>query len=215
MKHKKFYNILIICFVVSITNSETLKAQNKKSLGEISKYEIAIDLQNFFSDGIPDKVLFKINNIKEGETKGAYRLGIGASYRLSQTEVTQDDKNYELGDKTQLANLSLLVGYEKHNNYKNINFYYGADFKCGLSLKNVLPDSPGDSKNFEIGFIPFVGIEFIISKSISTSIEAGLQNKYWYYKQSVSNVNLDNKVKTKNYSSRIDIPYTFSLNFNF
>jgi hypothetical protein len=63
MKHKKFYAILLISFVVSITNSVTLKAQQNVPNG-LSKYEIAIDLQEFFSDGIPRKVLFKINNIK-------------------------------------------------------------------------------------------------------------------------------------------------------
>ncbi len=210
MKHKKFYTILLISFVVSITNSVTLKAQNKES-----KYEIAIDLQNFFSDGIPDKVLFKINNIKDNEIKGAYRLGIGAKYAQMKIEGTQDGDNYELWDEEKRVILSFTLGYEKHNYIKNTNLYYGVDLESFFARTNVPEGDAGDSDLFQFALIPFVGVEIPISNHFSTSVEAGIENSFLIDKTNSSDQNPDNITKTTWLVSKIQFPYTISINYKF
>ncbi len=51
------------------------KLNAQESIYKPAKYEIAMDLKGFFSEGYPEKVLFKINNIKQNQIVGAYRIG--------------------------------------------------------------------------------------------------------------------------------------------
>lgn len=211
MENKKialFIGILCL-FFTGITNS---KAQNPTTA--TNKYEIAVDLQNFFSDGIPDKVLFKLNNIKDNQIKGAYRFGIGATYFVDKYHVTQDDENYELTGKVEKNKFSFSLGYEFQKQLNKAIFYYGADIGSYFSVTDDM-DYPKTDDYYNIYFVPFAGIKVLLTNNLSIAFESGIENRFQHSITEGSNVNPDNRVKHTYYHSRIELPYSLTFNFNF
>lgn len=203
-----FIGILCLIFT-GITNS---KAQNQTTA--TNKYEIAVDLQNFFSDGTPDKVLFKLNNIKDNQIKGAYRFGIGATYLVDKYHVTQDDDNYELTGKVEKTNFSFSFGYEFQKQLNKAIFYYGADIGSYFSVTDDM-DYPKTDDYFKLYLVPFAGVKILLTNNLSIAFETGIENKYECWKTEGTNIAPENRVKHTNYLSRIELPYSLTFNFNF
>jgi hypothetical protein len=196
------------------TGFKTSLAQYNYSRVRADKYEIAIDLQHFFSDGYPDKVLFKINNIKENQIKGAYRFGLGASYWIDKYKITQDNKNYELTAKNHQTNFSLSVGYEFQKNLNKAVFYYGTDLGGFIGITDDM-DFPNVDEYYNFFIVPFTGIKVLLSQSLSIAFEAGIKNFYQWSKSEGSNVSPDNRQYHSFYQSKLELPYSLTFNFNF
>ncbi len=203
---------VMLCF---IANASSLKAQNNKNPNGLPKYQVAIDMQKFFSDGIPNKVLFKINTIRDKQIKGALRLGVDASYFQKNIEGTDDAKNYEHWYKEESSHMSFLLGYEKHSKIKGLQIYYGLDIKSFWGNLNYPPDEAGDSNTTFFDLTPFLGINLPISKHFSTSFEAGIGNTYNVHKYNSSSFDPEHITKHTYFKSQIKFPYTLSINFNF
>ncbi|QIA07143.1 hypothetical protein [Draconibacterium halophilum] len=192
-----------------ITNSI---AQNQTTA--TNKYEIAVDLQNFFSDGTPDKVLFKLNNIKNNQIKGAYRFGIGTSYWVDLYKITHDDENYELTAKQHKTDLSLSLGYEFQREYNRAIFYYGADLGTSLSRHDDI-DFPNVNEYYKLFFVPFVGVKVLLNDNLAVAFEAGAENFVQWSKTEGSENFPDNRQYHLFYQSHFDLPYSLTFNFNF
>lgn len=202
---------LSVFFLLNAFNSAT--AQNRNSSHGLNKYEIAIDLQNLFSDGYPDKVLFKINRIKENQIKGAYRFGIDARYDFFKREGRYEDVDYELWQKSIKKKLGITCGYEKQNRFNDLVLYYGVDIETTLSIQDEMEDQSGDETFYSIGATPFVGVTITLANHISTSFEAGLQNFFYYDKVEVGTNN--NFTKDHLFNSSIKFPYSLTINYDF
>ncbi|WP_167615368.1 hypothetical protein [Maribellus sediminis] len=216
MKRNNKFLVKFLCLVVFIgtTVSATSSAQNSRTAKDLTRYEVAVDLQNLFSDGIPDKVLFKLNNIKNNQIIGAYRFGIGTSYSVSKYSVTHDDENYELTGKEQKTNFSISLGYEFQNKFNKAVFYYGADAGAYLGIIDDM-DYPKTDDYYNISFVPFVGVKVLLSSNLSIAFETGIENKFERWKTEGTNVDPNNRVRHTYYHSRIQLPYSLTFNFNF
>ncbi|SHE94565.1 hypothetical protein SAMN05444274_10352 [Mariniphaga anaerophila] len=211
---KKYFLIACLCIILLFLQHPYLKAQEIDLKNDKLKYEIAIDLQNFFSEGYPEKVLFKINNIKENQIKGAYRLGIGASYWIDKYKITQDNENYNLTAKKQQTNFSLSFGYEFQNQLDRAVFYYGADLGAFVGITDDM-DYPHVAEYYNLFFVPFAGVKIFITNSLSVAFEAGIKNFYWWNKEEGGDVNPDNRQYHSYYISKLELPYSLTFNFNF
>jgi len=213
-KRKRIPLLFFLSAFILLNAFNSVTAQNRNSSHSLDKYEIAIDLQNLFSDGYPDKVLFKINRIKESQIKGAYRFGLGASYGIEITKVTNDNKNYEELTRQEGTNLSLSLGYEFQKNMNRAVFFYGADFGV---FYNMVDNSeyPHLNNRYELFFVPFAGVKIPISYNLSLAFEAGLDNRINMLKSEGSLSNPDFRSYDINFHSKIKIPYSLTFNFNF
>lgn len=215
---KKRNELILILFstvvVFFATTFKTLTAQDKLSSSKINKYEIAIDLQQFFAYGYPNKVLFKVNNIKDRQIKGAYRFGIGASYWIDKHKSTEDNKNYREVKRLENTNLSLSFGYEFQKSVNRAVFFYGADLGA---IHSIADDSelPNYSTRYELFFVPFVGAKVPISDNLSLAFEAGLTNRVNILKSESSLSTPDSRASDIIYQSKIELPYSLTFNFNF
>lgn len=216
MKNKNQFGLIFLCAAVFFcaTAIKTVTAQDKNQSSDVNKYEIAIDLQHFFSDGYPDKVLFKINNIKGNQIKGAYRFGLGASYWIDKYKITQDNKNYELTAKKHQNNFSLSVGYEFQKNLNNAVFYYGTDLGGFVGITDDT-DFPNVNEYYNFFIVPFAGIKVLLTQSLSIGFEAGIKNFYQWSKSEGSNVSPDNRQFHSFYQTQLKLPYDLTFNFNF
>lgn len=211
---KKFISIACLSFILLFLHQPNLKAQEIDSKNDKSKYEIAVDLQNFFSGGYPEKVLFKINNIKENQIKGAYRFGLGAFYWVDKYKITQDNENYALTAKKQQANFSLSFGYEFQKQLNRAVFYYGVDLGALLSISDDMK-YPHVEENYNLYFIPFTGVKVFITNNLSVAFEAGIKNFYVQWKGEGGDVHPDNRQYHSYYISKLELPYSLTFNFNF
>lgn len=191
-----------------------LNAQGKNANND-NKYEIAVDLQNFFSDGFPEKVLFKINNFKENQVKGAYRFGIGTSYYKSKdvTTIIENNENLELIQKIENSGLLILLGYEFQKDLNNAIFYYGIDLSTLLNYWDYSNYSDIGYTN-NLFFVPFAGIKIFLTNNLSLAFEAGIENNFmWSKPEKGNNVNADNHSSL--FQSHINLPYSLTFNFDF
>jgi hypothetical protein len=219
MKNKKNHIITLICIsTFFFTGLKTSVAQDNDSRVEATKYEIAVDLQHFFSDGYPDKVLFKINNIQENQVKGAYRLGIGALYWIDKYKITHDDENYELTAKRHQNIYSLSLGYEFQKRFDKVVFYYGADLGALIGILDDI-DYPHVDETYNLFFVPFAGVKVFLSKNLSVAFETGIKNFYSWSKSEGSGGGnpdtRDNRQFHSYYTSKLELPYSLTFNFNF
>ncbi len=208
MKTKKLSTLLVGLLLI-IANTLPVKAQEKKPEPEtkIQKYEVAIDFQNF---SYPEKVFFKINNIKDDKIKGAYRFGIEAKFygdKAKRAENIDGNKEYELIKNSNFTDFHLLFGYEKQHAYNNVVLYYGADFSGGIHFVKE------DQHMYSVNFIPFVGVKTFLSKSISIAFEAGIHN-YFSYEAPLEQPE-GTFTKKFYYGTIMKLPYSLTLNFNF
>lgn len=214
-KLKKIIRKTYLTLILSIGLIYVSNAQANDLKYDKSKYEIAVDLQNFFSNGVPEKVLLKINNIKENQIKGAYRLGIGASYWVDKYKITQDNENYNLTAKKQHANFSLSFGYEFQKQLNKAVFYYGADLGAYFGITDDM-DYPHVDEYYNLYFVPFAGVKVLISNSLSVAFEAGIKNFYARSKsEGPKENNPDNRQFHNYYVSKLELPYSLTFNFNF
>lgn len=189
-------------------------AQEDDLSREPHKYEIAVDLIDFFSDGYPSKVLFKVNNVKDNQVKGAYRLGLGAQYLVDKYKITHDNENYETTFKEERKKVSLLLGYEIQKNFKKATFYYGADLH---GLVKITDDKarPHVNETYNFSLVPFSGVRTNLTKHLSVAFEAGIDNFFsWSKSESSKNPNPDNRQYHSFYWTRIKLPYSLTINFN-
>ncbi|MGD9930015.1 MAG: hypothetical protein AB7U05_08340 [Mangrovibacterium sp.] len=212
---KNQWQVLILASILLfLASTKVTKAQEEKEFDAPFKYEVSVDLQHFFSDGYPDKVLFKINNIKDNQIKGAYRLGIGATYWVEKYKITHDNKNYELTSKEQRADFSISLGYELQKQLKNAVFYYGAD----LGVLVGINDNNKFYKTEEfcnLNFVPFAGVKIPLTRNLSVAFEGGVENEFNVWKGEGSDPNPDNRQKHMFYRSQIKLPYSLTFNFIF
>lgn len=214
MENKKiaiFIGILCLIFT-GITNSI---AQNSTTV--TNKYEIAVDLQNFFSDGTPDKVLFKLNNIKDNQIKGAYRFGLGYGYYSYERKGKYGEEEYETWDENKRKRFQLVFGYEKQKRLNTLVLYYGVDFKTIINFYEEVPeqseDLMGEDNYYELGLNPFVGLTVPLAPHLSTSFEAGLENYFYRFKAEVGKDN--NYTKDYVFNSSLRLPYSLTINYFF
>jgi hypothetical protein len=190
------------------------KSDAQESAYKTTKYEIAMDLKGFFSDGYPEKVLFKINNIKQNQITGAYRFGAGAFYWHDIYKITQDNENYDLTAKKQQGNLSLSLGYEFQKQLNKAVFYYGADLGTTFGITDD-KDAPHTEEFHNLFFVPFAGVKVFISNNLSVAFEAGIKNHYERWKGEGSEGNPDNRQYHSAYIFEFQLPYSLTFNFNF
>ncbi len=189
-------------------------AQQKNSPSGLNKYEIVMDLQNFFSDGYPDKVLFKVNDIKNNQIKGAYRFGLGAMYWLDTYKITQDDKNYETTAKEDWYQFSLSLGYEYQRKLNQAVFYYGADIGSLIAVRDD-KYRPNVNEAYNFFLVPFTGVKVFLNANLSLAFEAGIMNYLVWSKHEGSDTSPDNRQYHSSFESSIKLPYSLTFNFNF
>lgn len=206
-----FFSLAVL---VCIFLSGNANAQNRKISRDDFKYEIAMDLKGFFSNGYPEKVLFKINNISDNQIKGAYRLGVGAMYWIDKYKITHDNENYDLTAKKQLGNFSLSFGYEFQKQLNRAVFYYGADLGALLTIADDM-DFPNIDETYNLFITPFAGIKVFITDNLSVSFESGIENFYAWSKTEGGDVHPDNRQYHSYYISALKLPYSLTFNFNF
>lgn len=160
MKTKSILLALLLGLGAMLTQTK-LNAQ--ESIYRTTKYEIAMDLKGFFSDGYPEKVLFKINNIKQNQIIGAYRFGLGTSYWIDKYKITHDNENYDLTAKKQHGDFSLSLGYEFQKQLNRAVFYYGADLGALVAFLDDM-DYPHVNETYNLFFVPFAGVKVFITK---------------------------------------------------
>lgn len=190
------------------------KSDAQESAYKNTKYEVAMDLKGFFSDGYPEKVLFKINNIKQNQIKGAYRFGAEAFYWHDIYKITQDNENYDLTAKKQQGHFSLSLGYEFQKQLNRAVFYYGADLGTTLGITDDM-DAPHMEEFHNLFFVPFAGVKVFISNNLSVAFDAGIKNHYEWWKGEGSEGNPDNRQYHSAYIFELELPYSLTFNFNF
>jgi hypothetical protein len=210
---KSIFPALLLTMLVILTQTQ-LNAQ--ESIYRPTKYEIAMDLKGFFSDGYPEKVLFKINNINNNnQINGAYRFGVNMHYNKLTYDVTQDGANYYETSNLNSTGLGILMGYELQKTIKNAVIYCGVDFGTSFSSADEKhEEQPGDSKSYGISLTPFLGVKVFLSNSVALAFETGLENDYYFHNYQSGN-DPNNKIKFQSFGSGLQIPYSFSFNFNF
>lgn len=213
MKNSILISLSVTLFLITSVFNPAF-AQTKNQTGNIDKFEIAVDLQELFSEGYPNKVLFKINNIKNNQIKGAYRIGVDASYWVDKYKITHDDENFELTSKEQRSFLSLSAGYELHKNLNRAVFYYGADLGGLISIKDNI-DYPNVDEFYTLFLVPFAGVKVFLSNNLSLAFEGGLMNSFNWSKSEGGDVNPDNRQFHSFYQSQLKLPYSLTFNFNF
>lgn len=217
MRKRKRIPLLIflsVFFLLNAFNSAT--AQNRNSSYGLDKYEIAIDLQNIFSYGYPDKALFKINRIKENQIKGAYRFGLGSGsgYDLSIHKSSDDGVTFIENVREEYSSIYLSIGYEFQKKLGHAVFFYGADLSTLLRASNNSEDPYGSTRKHFI-IVPFAGAKVPISDYFSLAFEAGIENGLNVLKSSGSyNPDYKRTSDTQVYS-KIKFPYRLTFNFNF
>ncbi len=219
MTDKKIKNIIIyiLTTLIYILFLNTVNAQNRMLKAGENKYEIAMDLKGFFSEGYPEKVLFKINNIKQNQITGACRVGLGASYWIDRYKITHDNENYNLTAKVQHSDFSLSFGYEFQKQLNRAVFYYGADVGALLAFLDDM-DYPHVAENYNLFFVPFAGIKVFITDNLSLAFETGIKIFYWWNKEEGGRGNpelADNRQFHDYYISKLELPYSLTFNFNF
>lgn len=206
------FNLALFIFAGSF---KPATAQEDDLSREPHKYEIAVDLIDFFSGGYPNKVLFKINNINGNKVTGAYRFGLGMRYSLFKREGKYDDLNYELWQKSEKTRLAFLFGYEKRKMLNNkVTLYYGADIESSLSIKSEMENQSGDGKFVGVSISPLAGVIIPLTANLSTSFEAAVKNYFYFDKNQVSG-NEDNQTKDFYYSTSVSLPYSLTINYKF
>jgi hypothetical protein len=206
---KKSILLALLLGLGAMLTQTKLNAQEKTN-----KYEIAMDLKGFFSDGYPEKVLFKINNINNNQIIGAYRFSVGSWYWIDKYKITQDNENYDLTAKNQQGNFSLSLGYEFQKQLNRAVFYYGADLGALVTFTDDM-DFPHVAENYNLFFVPFAGVKVFITNNLSIAFEAGLKNFYWWNIEEGGDVNPDNRQYHSYYLSKLELPYSLTFNFNF
>ncbi len=216
MRKKRLVTHYFLCITLLFcaTTFKTITAQNRNLPSKIDRYEIAIDLQQLFSDGYPNKVLFKINNIRDNKIEGAYRFGVGASYWISKYKITHDNENYDLTAKEHQTNLSFSLGYEFQKNFDKAIFYYGVDVGASLGVTDNM-DFPYIDEAYNMFLVPFAGVKVLLNDNLSVAFESGLKNYYQWWKGEGSNVAPDNRQYHSFYQSKLELPYSLTFNFNF
>lgn len=195
--------LILSCFIST--------AQNRNGVNE---FEVAIDALELFSEGYPGKVIVKFNKIRGKQSKGALRLGLDTQFDLINTEDTDQPKYEILTQQHRKGSMALLVGYEKHYGYKNLKTYYGIDFKGSFGVQSEIDGEPGKGHAFGAALIPFMGISYPISDRLATSIEMGLENKFFFHEYD-SNGNEDMNKSTYGYSAKFALPYSLTLSYTF
>lgn len=212
MKTKSILLALLLGLGAMLTQTKLIA---QESAYRNTKYEIAMDLKGFFSDGYPEKVLFKINNIKQNQIIGAYRFGIGTSYSKFK-DVTLKIKNNEEVELIHIienSGLSFLLGYEFQKELNKAIFYYGVDLS---TLLNYWDDTNYGDIGYtnNLFFVPFAGIKILLTNNLSLAFEAGIENNFMWSKPEKGNdVNSDNHSSL--FQSHIKLPYSLTFNFNF
>lgn len=203
---------LILTMFTMLMQSQSYAQETSSRL---TKYEFSIDLKGFFSDGYPENVIFKINNINNNHIKGAYRFGVNMHYNKLMYDVTQDGVYYNETSNLNSTGLGILMGYELQKTIKSTVIYGGVDFGTSISSANEKhEDQPGDSKSYGISLTPFLGVKVFLSNSLALAFETGLENAYYFHNYQSGN-DPNNKIKFQSFSSVLQVPYSLSLNFNF
>lgn len=216
MKKTKKSILVAFLLIMLIIQTQTQSTAQDNSYRP-TKYEIAMDLKGFFSEGYPEKVLFKINNINNNQVKGAYRFGLGTSYWIDKYKITQDNENYDLTAKKQDFDFSLSFGYEFQKQLNRAIFYYGADLGTYFSITDDT-DFPHVEEYYNLFLVPFAGVKVFISNNLSVSFEAGIKNYYNQWKGEGSGGNpdvADNRQFHSYYTTKLELPYSLTFNFNF
>ena len=172
-------------------------------------------MMGFFSNGLPDKVLFIIH--KEGERKfsPAFRFGISSTNQFTKQKGTADEgDSYFTWAETSTRNYSAIVGYQRERKLKIATFFFGIDLNPGFSQIKGTNKYPGKYKNYILTATPFVGLKFPLSSSFSTSIEMGVSQCYMqgeYFAPCFTYA----ETNDNNYLTKTSIPYSLTLNYHF
>lgn len=211
---KNIYNssLLLLC-VILLTVANQSKAQTEPTHGKLSKYELSVDLVPVIDQGQFGKVYFKMNNYKENELKGTFRIGIskGLYSQDNIDESTYPDNTTSSYDKYSHFEAGLSIGFEKYMNIGPIATYCGLDILGRYYKDHHTPTNYTDDQEiFSFGICPFVGIKhYIVKNRISTSFEIGWENMF------SRNENQYDGQAFDYFQSELRLPYSFTLNYHF
>lgn len=221
MKYIQTVTIIVVALFIafSLLISERAIAQNINGQGNDSiffaKYELSIDLKGSLKIGDSNKFLFKINNFKNNEINGAYRIGIDFSTNNHIYKITQNNKDYYTTSESNSLYSALTVGYEYQKKIRNFVFLYGSDLVAFVNLQDQKIEIFGDEMEIGASLIPFIGIKKALFNNFSFSIESGMAFSYVSNKSITSKTNSDNKMKTQLLMWKFKTPYSLSINYNF
>lgn len=115
IKFKTYITLFLIQLTIILINSPA-KAQNDLDDTKFTKYELSIDLIPIIDQGQFGKVYFKINNYKEEQLKGAYRVGVSKGtylkYEIDQSSLLENQSSSYVTDSH--FESVLHFGYEKY-----------------------------------------------------------------------------------------------------
>lgn len=196
----------LFLIIVLFTKPHAAIAQKAVDSSKLLKYELSIDLVPLIDNGQFGKVLFKIKNRSGEKTKGAYRIGIhGSQESFIYKDVDNQDQYY--------GNINLIFGYEKYKSLGDFNTYLGIDFTASAYFSKYDDTGWDELSGFGFGLSPFIGIRYQINKSFSSSFEAAWENEIGFNKTVVKpEMRNDHSIAI---ISKIQIPYTFSFNYQF
>jgi len=206
------FTILLLVFLFA-AQTQTARAQKEPTENKLLKYELSIDLVPIIDEGQFGKIYFKINQYKEDQLKGAYRLGVSrGTYLFDKLDRTNMPDNIGTS-RTKFSNLEtrLYLGYEKYKMIGNVLIYYGADIETWYFQRQNTPRYTDDQRSVTMGICPFGGIKHFIYKNIvSISFEVGWENTI----TRSTNLYPTNGVKENYFNSSLRLPYNFTLNYN-
>jgi hypothetical protein len=197
---------LLFLLIVLFTKPHPALAQKAADSSKLLKYELSIDLVPLIDNGQFGKVLFKLKTISNEKTKGAYRFGLqGSQESFIYKDVDNQDQYY--------GNVNLIFGYEKYKSVGNFKTYLGLDFTTSAYFSKYDDSGWDELSGFGFGLSPFIGIRYQISKSFSASFEAAWKNEIGFNKTVVKpEMRTDHSIAI---ISKIQMPYTFSFNYQF
>ena len=222
---KKSTLLLLLTFI-----NFQLKAQ-KDTLLFSKKHEInigffnAFNLQSYNSMGI---------GYKYHTAKGAYR--IASSYNRSYSTIYNSPQNsiYLFKSKTNNLIIEPRIGFEWHEYFKKLLFYYGADLKVKLAkyesdyeynngndvIEDYLEFSKRIDRTSSASISPFIGLKYQFNRRFSISTETALNFINSLAKLNISDTYYRGKTTnqrqtTNDNSVSLSSLGTFSLNIHF
>jgi hypothetical protein len=176
-------NLFILMLIVPATlaaQSETTTFKNEFGTDIIGLVQEILDFNNP-QFNVPYAPIYQITYKRHFE-KMSLRVGVGGN--ISADEVANNAINEIIKNSRSLLNYR--IGVEKPINLsKRWNFYYGIDFKQGISndradfnYQNGGWRIGSDSKSSTFGVSPLFGIEFRITDRIALQTEANFMAYY-------------------------------------
>lgn len=150
-------SMLVSCIVLTKSYSQNKLSDN--STTSLIKNQVGIGISKFVNSAFSsDKNAYNIEYRYRTNEKTAYRAGI--NYEKDSSESGYLEGGIKIGiDKT-------------FRQYEHWNFYYGIDFFGNYSnYKNTNKDI------YSYGIAPLLGIQYVIAKNFSLSIEPGIYIK--------------------------------------